>query len=434
MLILVRYLGLHDFGLFILALTVLGFGEQFITLGLTPLMITEISREVNKENFPAVKSLIYNYFRFQCFVSIFVSVLVFLLPLIIKGFLPPELFSTTQFFSLILLFNSIKNTFIVTFQGFAKLAKTAMFASIEALSRLILIFCALFFFSPTIEIVALIYVISFFVSLILIFPSFIKLVSFLFKIHRDKTGLFSRYIKKEGFFAFITHLIKNVELNVYPWIVNIFLGAEGVGLFSILLRIQSFFMRVLHPVDEVLLPLLAGLNEKEKKIKEIFWRLTKYSFIFSLIMFFFALIFSFLIIKISTTIFSPELEIAFIVLLLSVVFFGLTMPARFLLFRYREQRFITEYMIFLMAVLFFVGPALMFFFNLIGAALANMVVAMCEFLIKRRFLERKYEIKYKIRDFFVIDKTDISLVNEIKKIFLGFIQHFSFKSLKKRFN
>src|SRR3989344_5057842 len=74
----IRFLGLHEFGVYTLLLTTIGFAEQFATLGLYSVMVSELARSLGKNDIANAKSLTYNFAKVQLGVALLGCILFFL--------------------------------------------------------------------------------------------------------------------------------------------------------------------------------------------------------------------------------------------------------------------------------------------------------------------------------------------------------------------
>src|SRR3989338_4526593 len=74
----IRFLGLHEFGVYTLLLTTIGFAEQFATLGLYSVMVSELARNLGKNDIANAKSLIFTFSQVQMAVTLLGCVSFFL--------------------------------------------------------------------------------------------------------------------------------------------------------------------------------------------------------------------------------------------------------------------------------------------------------------------------------------------------------------------
>lgn len=401
----IRFSGLYLYGVFTLLLAILGFVEQFITMGIYSVMVSEIARSIGQKNIPEAKSLLYRFAQTQFALSA-VSAIVFFAAAYFNFFqLVPDYQNAIYAFALYLLFDFPKIVLLVAFESHQRFDLSARFLIVEAIARLVVL-AVLFFggFSGTVFGLALATLIGIVIGTISILMPFISLIKPWLLIPRKKTNLFSVLIKKQGIFSFLSNFIKNIQLNLYPWIINFFLGIETVAVFTVLQKLQGAVMKVIQPLDTTLLPLVSEMQKEE--VHSFYNRISKYSFWISIATFF--------IVSISIPFFLtayigqpfPGQEIAMVLLLSCLPFYSLTVPIRSVLFRFREQNSLTKFQFQSMLVLFIATWIFASLFGLVGAAFATMVFYVFDLLIRKRFVAKKYKVDFSIQSFFSFDSQD----------------------------
>ena len=418
MLVLLSALGIHQYGVYILLISIIGFGEQLSTLGIFPLIITEISREHGIGNYPRVKTLLYRFAVVEAGIGILIAAGIFAFSFYASPIYGPEIGKALLAFALYFLLYPLKSIFNVSFAGFLKFHYQAAFTSFELLCRLLLLFLAFSFFGADLLIVSIAFLVSLILSLFAAGFWFVSLTSFLLKVAREKTNVFFKLVKDIFVYGFITHQIKNAYLNLYPWLINLFLSVDAVAVFSVLLRVVSVALRVLEPIDEGLLPIIASLRESRDERSRLFSRLTKYMLAFGLAL----MAASWLAIPFIPLLLGSSFsgnEPAFILLALALPLYSLIMTVKPVLFKEQEQRFITGSIFAALAVSFALGAALMPAFGLVGAAAGYVAFQLADYLIKRQFLKKKYGLSFNYALLFSFDEVDRKLIHEIRKLILS---------------
>lgn len=419
MLILLSYLGIYNYGIYILLISIVGFGEQLSTLGIFPLIVTEISREQGCKNYSRVKTLLYRFALLQAAAGILIAAGIFAFSFFAMPIYGKEIGNALFVFSLYFLLFPLKNVFNVTFGSFLKFHYLAGFASFELLCRLILLFAAFHFFGAALFVVSVVFLISLIASLLAAGFLFVRLTSFLLKVAREKANVFFNLVKSIFVYGFITHQIKNAYMNLYPWLINLFLSVEAVGIFAVLLRVVSVMLRLLEPIEEGLLPIIASLQESKEQRTKLFSRLTKYTLAFGLVLMAASwLAMPFIPLIIGSSFKGNELAFLFLALVLPI--YALNMTIRPVLFKEQEQRFITGTVFISLVASVSFGAILMPKIGLIGAAIGYVAFQFVNYLIQRQFLKRKYGLSFNYAIIFSFDDVDRKLIYELKKLILSF--------------
>ncbi len=412
--VMIRYLGLHDFGVLSLALTVLAFSEQLITLGLFPVMVSELSDCIGKQNVPRAKTFLYRYGQVQLIISFLLSLILVFVAFVNPPSLPPDFFWVWVAIAAYLPFAALKSWFFVLFDAFLRFDLLARSLFCEAVVKLALILTFfLFHWSGAIVAVAWIIVIGQVIGVLIISPAFFTLLKPWLLIAREKNKAFWNLSKSQGKWAFVTHLTKNMQQNGYPWIIKFFLGVEAVGVFSVLQRVSNALMGLLQPLDEALQPMVSGMQD-EKQVWKFYNKISKYSFWLGALFF---VVFSIVIPPLLLFYLGksyPLQEITMIALLATLPLYALSFPIRSLLYKFRQQRLITGMTIASTIVLFLAGIVLMPQFGLLGVGLAIFMFFFVDFAIRCWYLQKQRRAQFSFSGFFSIDSQDRLFFEKLK--------------------
>ncbi|GEM_PF-5733714 len=402
----IRYLGLHDFGVYTLLLTIIGFAEQFATLGLYPLLVAEIARSRGKQKLGQVKTILYRYFQVQFCIGLFIAIL-FSLTAYFNFFKLDSLYLNAFYlFSLYMILISIENVMITFFEGHQGFHLSSRYLLVESFAKLVLIGGLMWFqYPPSISILVGVLLASILTGLLSILAPFISILKPYLHVPREKNNWFFQLLKSQGIYAWLTHLIKNLQLNAFPWFIKLFLGVEAVGIFSVLQKIQTTAMKVITPLDQTMLPLASEMQEMGE-LKTFFNRVSKYSAWIGVAMF--------IGVSVATPFFlsayigseSPGQDLALVILLTALPIYALLFPLRALLFRFSEQKFFTKLVAVDTIVLFGATLLLLPEFGFVGAAVSIVLMYLTDLLIRRNYVKAKYGINFHLETFLSFDSYD----------------------------
>lgn len=415
-----RFVGLYFFGVFTLLSTILGFVEQFITLGIFPVMVSEIARSVGQKNIPEAKSLLYRFAQTQAVLSVAGAIVFFAVAYFNFFHLIPDFQYTIYAFALYLVFIFPKNVFSIAFESHQRFDLSARFVVVESIAKLAVLGVLLWSgYSGSVLGLALAVLAGIVAGTLSIVRPFISLVRSWLSVARQKTNLFSVLAKEQGIFAFLTHQVKNVQMNLYPWIIKFFLGVEAVAVFAVLQKLQGAVMKVVQPLDSTLLPLVSEMDKVED-IRPFHNRISKYSFWISFGAFILISALVPFVLKPYIGQSFPGQEMAMVILLAALPFYALGFPIRSVLFRFREQAFITKLVFVTTIILFGATIVLTYYFGLVGAALATLLFYASDLIIRKGFVSRKYSVDFSFSSFFSYDPQDRLFVQRVKQKIVAF--------------
>ncbi|HLC92856.1 MAG TPA: oligosaccharide flippase family protein [archaeon] len=409
----IRFLGLHEFGVYTLLLTTIGFAEQFATLGLYSVMVSELARSLGKNDIANAKSLTYNFAKVQLGVALLGCILFFLVAYLNPFGLLPDQISAIYIFGLYLILTGIQTTMLIVFEGFQRFDLDGGILTFEAVFKLlILLALAHFNFPATVTNVTWVLFFGLLFAVLLAAWPFCKLIKPWLAVQSKKNNAFREMLMQQGPYAFVTQLIKNIQQNLYPWAIKFFLGVEAVGIFAILQKIQTALMKPVAPLDSTLLPMVSGMQDPSD-IRPFYERVSKYSVWLGV-----AIIIPFIIatpflLKYYVGQSYPDQELTMVLLLLTLPLYALSFPLRSVLFRFREQKIITSITLVSALVLFISTAIFVTLFGLIGAGLAMFVFFLSDIVMRRPYVKKKYGIDFRFSSFVRFESEDRLLLSRI---------------------
>ncbi|MEW6295729.1 MAG: oligosaccharide flippase family protein [Candidatus Diapherotrites archaeon] len=415
-LIFIRFLGVTEFGMLTLALSAISLIEMIIDFGISGVLISDIAVEIGKKKYGAVKSLILRFSQMQLLLAGILFLITFLFSSDLAGFFPVIQNITTilKLISFMLLIFAVKNIFIVCFNSHSKFNYLTLLQSGDSLSRLGLI-CIFFFIFHirTIEFVILAYIIAGLVSIFISAPFFIKTLYYLKNTPRIKANLFINLIKGHGKYNVIIGQIKNLQVNLPYWIINLILGINAVAIYSTAVKLQYFFLIIIDAIDMIFAPLIASIITTKEKVKIIYKKISKYGLWLSILM----LILAFTVVPTAAIIFFGSKYIesipVFLILILILPFGAINISIRPIYFAYKEQKTLTKVYIFSLLLMLFLMYIFIIPFGLIGIAIGYLVATSLDFLIRRHILKIKYLISIDTKEFFRFDKYDSKILKKV---------------------
>jgi O-antigen/teichoic acid export membrane protein len=426
-LIVVSSLSLADYGIYKLAFSVFQFFVTFSCEFLNDLLLNEIKVYQAEKNFSYIKKLLKEYFIFRLLMSFVLTALFLIFTYYVGRVAFGGDYLWVKLIAALFLIQSLKAVLTLLLKYYQSFKFVASNIFIYEFSRfsLIAISFLLFGYKTLTMLVG-----------ILVLTEIITLVVLLFGAIRawrknklpGSTATLKEIslwilLRRHGKWAALRQVISAVNVNIRPWLVNFFAGAEGVAFYSFALTLLNNFRSIISfSAIAVLMP--KEINLKERLVKIYFYGSRYLSVLYSVI--FLASIF---IVPIVINYFFPKYHDSIILYLImspSLIVLGFIVLANRVLYIYKKQKILVLIDLFgFIGSTFVLIPSLALFGTL-GAALGFMFSQGLYLFLSLKFLYKEEgDFAYRFADYFKINDYD-------KRMWQKLLQHL--KLFFRRFN
>ena len=298
-LIIARFLGPDQYGLFTLSLAILGVLSMFATLGLPQGTLRFVSYYLGKKNYKKINSVILFTFKLIIPISIFFAIIVFLLSNIIAVsiFHNSQLAFLIKFVAILIPLTVLSMNLEMIIQAFQKIKYIVYTRNIiESLIKLVL---TIFLFLIGFKIAGVIfaYTISIFAT-VLIFYYFIKKKIFP-SLSIKKIILDKKEILQYSLPLLFSGILGDV---LFAWADTLILGyfkpASQVGIYNAAVPTAQLLYVLPLSLMAIFMPIITARFALKQDLKTIFITVTKWIFMFNIYLLFFMMFFSRSILKI----------------------------------------------------------------------------------------------------------------------------------------
>lgn len=273
-----KNLTVYDYGLFFGIFNLIASFIPIKDFGLAITVVRFIPEYNIKNEKEKIKNALIFLFFFQLIVyfGLCVFAVIFFKPLV------SGLFNDSRTFTLFLIllssyvFSIFDSLFNATYLGFKKVYYYSIFQLVS--SVIILLSCYLFgFFNMSLELISIGYFIAFFLTTLIKYPFFIKLVPGIFK-HRF---IFDKIQFKDlfsfSFFQFTSASLKNFSNSISTILMAAMSTIENVAYLNIAMPTANIIKFLFKPISVVLLPISSELSAlKDKSAKNLLPYIYKY--------------------------------------------------------------------------------------------------------------------------------------------------------------
>ncbi|HZX20320.1 MAG TPA: oligosaccharide flippase family protein [archaeon] len=411
-LVCLNALGVSDFGVFSLALSVLSFETLFLDLGLGKVIVSDVSKEISEKRDSDAAGIFQGYLWFQTGMIIFAFLTLFFGAEIISSYLAKDVAGILKLVSILVVSAGIKNFFLVSFEIVSDFKRYSSLLFLEALTKLIFVVGTINYLGASVENVLFVLIASDVIVIALRLSAIPKLSKELLFMKNVKKILFVNAVRKHGKWAMWFSQVRNLESNLPIWIVTTFLGVTAAGVYSALVKVQVLVIRIFEPLETVFFPTVNKLGKFEDS-RKVIMRATKYILYTSIPLVIVLMIFPEFFLGMVLGQNFVEYGNAFRILLFTVFIFILNIPMKPFFYSLKEQKSLAFVSFLILASTAILGSLLTISFGIIGIALNHVIGPLIDVFVKNRQINKITGIKYNILQSILPDKDDISLFKKI---------------------
>lgn len=409
--LIIQYLDQYNYGLLVLITSIIAFASTFLDFGIGLVITSDIARYIGQESFGYVKRLIKDYFIVELVIGLFLASLIVLLSFVINRYIVIRYLILIA--AGILFLSALKNVFFTVLNGFSYFKSFAIIQLLELFFKLILITMFIGVLNRGLIWVMIITLISSLIATGVSGIIFLKIIFQLKEYQIYEKNLFFEIIKEHGKWQVFYEFLKSVTENLRFWVINFFVGVNGVAIFNVALQIIAHLTKIISALESVLLPVLSEELARDKEIaKKIIDRSVKYSlWLVLLIMItgYFAV--PYLLVLFFNNKYVDSIPVfRLMLLLLPAVALGVVFRPFFFHFREQKKLFIIGLKLGLIAVPLYV--TLTYFIGIFGYAIP-IVEYLGIYLRYRLLIEKDVYFKFNWAGIIRWDKADSQLLKKV---------------------
>jgi len=268
--IILRYLSVREYGLVQLVLSFFSFGILFNLSAFHDLFVAEMGIERSAGGARS-KGLFWGYLKAQTLFGIILWAIFFFG----AGFFPVGTGEYVRIISFLFLLSPAREAVQLLFNVELRFRELAIFSVLEQVSRLIILIVGLVWFEARISAVLLSTVLSQVFALVVIAPALISVYKKYRAVIYERVSIV-RILFAHGKWGLFVSYVSNFNKTLRIWLVQIFLGTEAVGLYSVAANLFSH-TRSLLPISEVASPIIPQYANDPSRLSLIVNKGLKYS-------------------------------------------------------------------------------------------------------------------------------------------------------------
>ncbi len=413
--ILIRVLGVFDYGLLTLAFSATGLISSFFAFGIASVVIADIAREIGRERTDRVKSLLIRYMQVEVLRGFILFIVIFFFSDFVAARYNETIGGLVRISAFFLFFESMKRVLHVTFKSHLKFRYLLFLDAVQSLTKLALVIILVVILDKGVTGAMATYPLSTFISIVVSLPLFIGTIKPYKKIERSREGLFYNMIKGHGKWAIATVYFQKIQPNVTPWVIEFFLGVNNVAYFAVALKTSTFVSSLVGIIREPISPITSMEIFNWERTQKMLNRSIKYTFWVSIPLAAILLVMApFLLVAAFTEKYLSSVQVFRILLLmLPVVAFRLIFEPLFYALKAQKYLFFVNVIgVFPVLILEII---LIYLFGLPGVAIA-IVVSEIILVRFRYYLIRKVREDFELKpEIFRIDEYDKRVLSGIIK-------------------
>jgi O-antigen/teichoic acid export membrane protein len=275
--LVIRWLGIEDYGQLVLALSVYAIASIFLDPGIGGLIVSEVAKGRGDQQLGKVKLFLMRYGQMQLALGVILFLVMFFVFSLLEVFI-------ILIIGIYLFFTGIKNIFVTSFFSHTLYHYQVLIDVIQSIGRLILVILLLGWFKMGLVGAMVTYPLSLMLAIMFIAPFWLKSLSYLKKIEIQKGSIFSILLKEQGKFAVLVTPVKQIHDQVPVWILKGILGLEAVAIYGVAQKMFAFLFSFYKSLEATIFPLTSEMVRSQwTNVKEMVGRSIKYSLWISLL-------------------------------------------------------------------------------------------------------------------------------------------------------
>jgi len=404
--LLIRSLGLFEYGLFVLALSFYTILASFLDLGIGGVVLSDASGAMSEGNYTKAKNLLKSYILFELFIGITLFFLTAGTSFLIKGLygeVVQRLLLITAFY---LFTTALQNAVSNIFYSMSKFRIYNILLATEALARFSLILVFISILEKGIIFAMLVYLIAQMLGILITLPNLFNIRKQFETYPHSKEPFFRNMLKTHGKWVLFSLPLKRIGSQAHYWITEYFLGVNAVAFLGVAIRGTDVLKVFPQSFERVLMPIASGVIKSWKRTEFLINKTIKYNFWNSILVATIAIIFSPLLIKIVFSGKYIDVVPAFRILLLILIPISLlVLKPIFYALKIQKYLFYSDSISVILIIIF--DTVFIWLFGLIGVCISMVLISFILFSMRYTFIKKfKPDFEIRIRNIFEIDDFD----------------------------
>lgn len=418
--IIVYFLGVYEYGLYQLVLSVGTFAESLTSGFVSDLVQIDIGRYLKIKRFDLAKRLLGEYAFMQLILAVMVTILFIGGATLVANHYGQNIGLFLKITGIALVFRITRSVIDLFFDS--SIYFKALSAPVFGETVKLLAMGAMWFWQGLgITQILIAYVVGNFFSFVFSVAVFLRVYRRVFAgVVAVRESLIKNLFKMYGYLKVLRYFSATIAGNLRPWFIKIFISTEAVGLFVFARNIIAMIVRLM-PLGTFGLLLPHELDDK-KRLQYLFNRVTKYSVILGIVFTFGSLIFMPVLVNIFFPKYKPALPL-FLVMTAIIFLYSFYKVFRMMLTAFKEQKVLVlrslDESILAPLLLLFLLPV----FGVMGAAIEWVLTYTVTTILFYKYLTKLHPyIFLKLKDILVITEEDKTLVRNIYKDGIKFLR------------
>ena len=272
--IVVRILGKSEYGLIVLARSIVNTAEIFLSFGILDFVVAEISLERGNGHLGQAKAIIIRYSKVEIVIGIILFLLILSAAIYIRRGLFRELLLIS---SCLVIITAMSNILRVVFNSHFNFKSTSLMNISRSLSCLVLVIVFGYWLELGPKWIMLAYVLSSAIAILFAFRGYARIMQNYVMVPEVADEKFWKNLISRGKWVGSSFAIKTFTDGVAVWVPQVILGSESVAIFNIAKKAYSHTIAILASIERILLTLIPQEISDIQLTKRIVNRSTKYS-------------------------------------------------------------------------------------------------------------------------------------------------------------
>ncbi|OGZ99944.1 MAG: hypothetical protein A3C07_02850 [Candidatus Sungbacteria bacterium RIFCSPHIGHO2_02_FULL_47_11] len=416
--VILSTLSVREYGIYKLVLAAFGFLASFFIGGFDPLIVNDLARERGEGRFGRVKRLFVEYSSIKIVVGVAFFLLTFFGSSFVGRWYESEVIPFLRTISFLFLLVAFERPLNLLFNVNLKFRLMSLFTVVEEAAKLVLILILVVWAKRGVEGLVIAYVASTAVALLIFMPYGLRMAYSLLKHQASKESVLWFLARAHGKWGIASRYVVEAQKSVSPWLVQVFVGPEAVGLYSLA---EGLYGQItsLVPISNLLTPLIPRELGNKERVRNVLLYGIKYGTVaFGIIA-----VASFFVMPVLVQWAFPHYVPSMPLFRVMAIAFLTTAAAgvvNTILFAYREQKILFFLILVRLLVLMVSSSLLLMWLGVIGMAIAFVLTAIFFVWIRYYSMKRAApEICVPLGEFFRFTKEDRRFIRTAWNVLLS---------------
>jgi len=280
MIILTSVLGVRDYGLYILLLSIHGLLSSVYYIGGYEVITADVGRFTGQERGDKSKALLIEYLVVQIVLGVLSGAVLIISSPVVTAKYGAGVGDALPFIAILLFLTGLRNSILLTLNSHGAFRTMVYLRACEGLLRLVLIIVIVWWQGAGVKGALLADALAALAAIAILLPAVVGKVSYLKEQPRHKKLLLPGILKAHGKWSVMNSALVNSTANLRLWIITYIISVEAVAVYAVAKRLFSFSKTVM-PLKAVLSPAFSHNIHDSKRVRKYFIKSIKYKFLLS---------------------------------------------------------------------------------------------------------------------------------------------------------